>query len=363
MNKTTPDFLGVVKDTRTQEEKEFDIMDTELASGQAQVPSYFASQEEASKYVNYFPKLNQLYTSSCMIHGHGLDSIIFDSIKNNRPAIVPAPIYNYRQRLNYPSPGMIQYDVQNLTVKPGLIPFDVLPTPQTEDEANAVVITPDMNNSVVIADGSWVNLTNPTDIDAIAIVTNTFGLAATIILWASESEWSGPVVDVLDPTVTPENAVVQHNVCVLPQSAYKDSTGKRWVAIQDSAWFGGINTRWVSENFISQRIVASDYLIDITSNNRPTEKPTHTFTKTLTFGMTDDVEVTALQKMLQYLGFLATEVNGTPVPYGYYGGMTKSAVLAFQNAHPEEILTPNGLTTGNGYFGPSTMAYMNTLSQ
>lgn len=362
MDSTTPKFLGVVKDDRTAEEKEFDIIDTEFIGTDAQVPSYFATQEEASKFVNFFPKLNQLYTSSCMIHGHGLTTVIYDAIKNNRPAIVLAPIFNYRQRVNFPSPGMIQYDVQNLTINPGIIPFAELPTPQEETDANAVVITADMKKNVVIVDGTWVNLGNPKNIDAIAIVTNTFGLAATIILWASEAEWSGSVVDVLDPSVTEANAYVQHNVTVLPQSAYKDSTGKRWVAIQDSAWFGGLNTRWVSENFISQRIVASDYLIGITSNNRPTEKPAHTFTKTLTYGMTDAVEVTALQKMLQYLGFLATEVNGTPVPYGYYGGMTKQAVLAFQNAHPEEILTPNGLTTGNGYFGPSTMSYMNTLS-
>jgi peptidoglycan hydrolase-like protein with peptidoglycan-binding domain len=47
--------------------------------------------------------------------------------------------------------------------------------------------------------------------------------------------------------------------------------------------------------------------------------------------------------------------------YGQYGNATFAAVKSFQEKYKDDILAPNGLTTGNGYVGKSTRAKLTAL--
>lgn len=84
------------------------------------------------------------------------------------------------------------------------------------------------------------------------------------------------------------------------------------------------------------------------------------FPRNLKLGMTGK-DVTELQKYLNSHGFIISKKG--PGSQGnetnYFGIFTKFALVKFQEAHTSNILAPAGLTKGNGYFGPSTRAFIN----
>jgi peptidoglycan hydrolase-like protein with peptidoglycan-binding domain len=47
---------------------------------------------------------------------------------------------------------------------------------------------------------------------------------------------------------------------------------------------------------------------------------------------------------------------------GYFGALTKKALIAFQEKYSDEILKPNGLDHGTGYMGPATRTKINSLN-
>jgi peptidoglycan hydrolase-like protein with peptidoglycan-binding domain len=85
------------------------------------------------------------------------------------------------------------------------------------------------------------------------------------------------------------------------------------------------------------------------------------FTKNLKVGDTDQ-EVLLLQKALNEDPDTVIAASGAGSPGNettYFGQRTKTAVIKLQNKHYGEVLAPNGLSSGTGYFGASTRAMMN----
>jgi hypothetical protein len=88
-------------------------------------------------------------------------------------------------------------------------------------------------------------------------------------------------------------------------------------------------------------------------------------TKNLKLGMTDQ-EVLLLQKVLNGDMGTIVSLSGSGSPGNettYFGAKTKIALIKFQNKYAAEVLIPNGLTVGTGYFGVSTRTHMNTLEK
>ncbi|MEX2405245.1 MAG: Ig-like domain-containing protein, partial [Candidatus Paceibacterota bacterium] len=86
-----------------------------------------------------------------------------------------------------------------------------------------------------------------------------------------------------------------------------------------------------------------------------------TYTHDLDLGDFHD-ETRCLQKYLNANGFLVAETGpGSPGnETTYFGSLTKQALIQFQEAYADEILTPLGLQSGTGYFGPSTRKFIDS---
>ena len=81
------------------------------------------------------------------------------------------------------------------------------------------------------------------------------------------------------------------------------------------------------------------------------------FEKTLKFSQTSN-DVRYLQVLLKAQG---PEIYPAGLVTGYFGPLTKAAVIKFQEKYTSEILTPWGLTAGTGIVGETTRVKLNTL--
>lgn len=89
-----------------------------------------------------------------------------------------------------------------------------------------------------------------------------------------------------------------------------------------------------------------------------------TFTANLSLG-SKGAQVTALQQALNSDPDTRIASSGPGSPgqeTDYFGSLTRAAVIRFQEKYASDILTPAGLTQGNGYVRANTRAKLNTLS-
>jgi len=92
----------------------------------------------------------------------------------------------------------------------------------------------------------------------------------------------------------------------------------------------------------------------------PIVSNSYKFYRNLGYKMTG-LDVIGLQKYLNTHSFVLAQNGAGSVgkETNYFGLLTKTALIKFQEAHASDILIPLGLTKGTGYFGPSTHAFVN----
>lgn len=332
-----PYFTGVLDDTRPLAVKELDPIHEEVAAGGTPV-TWISKTSDTWKTI--LPHRDQDGSSGCLSFASATSFLnnlrkVFPSMPN--PTLSAHDVY--QRRSNYPGEGMIPMDSLTLAAAgictEATLPSDNLSEAQMNVQAAGAQI---LSERAANAGGLPVKLNLPLDIDQAASIIDQ-GLSLVLCVHFNYSEW----VEVAQ--LTSSNPDLGHGIASVDRTLYN---GVKAIIIQDqwkidsTMYPGGL--RVLSEQFLKARCFFAGYILPKKDEiPAPLPAPAHTFTVDMQYGDNNN-EVMLLQTKLHSLGFLS--VN----PTGYFGGLTKAAVIAFQAA--------NGVPQ-TGYVGPLTRAKLN----
>lgn len=324
-------FTGVNEDTRSQEEKDNDPLHPEVAGGM--IVTWTEKPASAWKHVS--PVRSQPYSAfDCVAFSNATGT----QADHNFPVALSARDI-YARRSNFPEEGMIPQEGLKIVTEHGIIPESMLTSDGlSETQLNQPFTrTPDMNTAAQQTKGGIpVTIPNP-DIDTVASVIAQ-GYAVRLCFQFSEQEWQEIPQDY-------GGGSIRHEVIAVDYTLY---AGTKFIVIQDScfpisqpAFAPGLRLM-SAKYFTSDRCFFAGY-IKPQSVVPSVPAPVHTFT--IQMGLGDQTnEVYLLQQKLISLGLL------TVAPTGYFGGLTRQAIQAFQTSH--------GIPT-TGYVGPLTLKALN----
>ncbi len=344
-----PHYTGVNPDTRFDSEKNKDYDHAERAVA-LPVDPFINLKTVSSGY--YYE--NQNGTSSCVPHAVGLALAIERKTTLGDYERV-AQMFPYRLRSNYPKEGSALQEIFEIYRTKGAPLYTTMPTPFTEVQANNMAIPFQAYVEAAIFKGFeyWTVKKNFNDIATLAAIAEQ-GHGVAILIYATYDEWAQAYPQIQQPNLTIAKAEVTHCVCILPKSGFWEN-GKRYVAIQDSAWFGDYKIRYLSEDFITARTFAAGYWDKVVALGSGT-KPQHHFAAILRYGDTGP-EVLAMQQLFISEGLLPSDCAT-----GLFAGRTLAALHAFQTRYAADILIPNQLFRPTDVFGRSCIDKANALT-
>lgn len=331
---------GALPDQRSEAEQAKDFKFEEIVASVAPVNW----TEKISTSWRKFPIFNQDGSGSCVAQTMAKIMGVMYWLKNGVYVHFSAT-HIYQRRSNKPAGGMAGVDAFEIAKK----------------GATLEVLTPSQDMSDVQMDGIKIEqykedvgqifklgnyILGPIkDIETVASIIQQTGKAVMVWYYFTYAEWTD-VPEVKESNLDlGGNRTVRHSVTAVDFTLYK---GKKCLIIEDS-WgpnFGKGGQRIITEDFHKVR----NWFVGHPMNfkfEEPVVPPVliYKFTKTMKQGDQNN-EVKELQLFLQKLGMFPANSATT----GYFGAVTKKAVVAFQ-------LSRN--LVGDGVVGPLTLAELN----
>lgn len=341
---------GALIDTRLEEEKQKDFLHEEIAFGNVNV-----EWTEKKEYKEYFP-YDQSTSLSCVAGGGAITEEYFSN-----KTFIPSRKDIYIRRANRPHGGMAMHDLFNVCIKGMASEEQVLSQKLGENAMNAeYALTSDIIGTRARHKfDTWVSIKNYTDINTLASVVDHTPIVAFWFFDDSLSwqEWWNVYPKVVNARCDLfGNGTARHQATIVDRTLIND---KKYFVVQDTAGVGhgdgkNKNLRFVDEAFIKARLYSAGYGIN-NSDEIVTSKPKVKINKTLKVG-DRGVDVEKLQAVLIYEGLLKIQK-----PTGVFAGMTRRAVIDYQNKYRSEILTPSGLKSGTGIVGRFTVNHINKI--
>lgn len=326
-------FTGALKDNRKEKP---DISFNEIVAKENFIQWY----NKPKTIWRSFPVFNQYQTYSCVAHSFAKCLGIYYSQKYDY-FVNFSPAFIYTNRFNKPEEGMYAYDAWNILKEKGTPLMELLPTPKTENEINKIDIKKHIEDLAKIFRISSEIVINNISIDTIASIIETTKKGISLWFYFDANEWSREIPVILN-NYNQNNAPLRHAVVAVDYTLFN---GEKSLIVEDSAHFGGISTRIITETFLKKRCFYAAYFMNFKFEE--TQKPKYTFLKDLQLGMNDN-DVKWLQNCLKYENLFPSNVESTC----YFGYLTFNAVKNFQKKYnlPE-----------TGYVGKMTRDILNQL--
>lgn len=345
--------LGANIDTRPPEEAaKQDVSASETIALAATVEW----QEIAQENIRTFGVQNQRGKSDCVAETRRKLKRVMFKVNKGIDLDFSAVAF-YRKRVNYPSGGMGAYDTMNIDKNSGmtldvLVPSDVVTTEREANALNPEAFNDDVAKVFATQDGEIVFRQG--DLETISGTIQKTRKAGMVWFFATVEEWSKLVPTIITPLTAPSDprSQVVHSVAAIEPALYQ---GQKGMWIDDSAHFGGLSRRFITEDFYKQRNFWASYPMAFKFEGPKTvTRPSHQFNIDLQFSPAYSVneEVKALQDILKYEGVMPTNVDST----GYFGALTLEAVQKLQIKHG---IVAGPSEPGYGRVGPKTRSYLN----
>lgn len=304
--------LGANIDTRTPEQIAKDYHINEIVAQATPV----VWVETPKDMIRTFPVQNQGQKVDCVAESRRkLSRIIF---KVNRGLDLDfSSVEFYRRRSNYPEGGMVADDALRIHREEGMTLNALVPSDEVvnEADANAIKIKEENVNiaKVFTITNEVVFNIGDTETPAGTIQKTRKGVMAWYFF--TQEEWSREVPIVINTSLRcTDNRALRHSIVLIEPALYRGIKGF-W--IEDSAHFGGLNRRFITEEFHKIRNFWLSYPINFKFDQLTPIKPQYVGT------------VVSLQDCLKAEGLFPTNVQST----GLFGNITTQAVKDFQKKY------------------------------
>lgn len=282
-----------------------------------------------------FPAKNQGSSGACVANTRSKQVGILQFLKNGH--YIPFSAADiYRRRSNKPDGGMIALDSYRIASQ-GVTLEDLVPSDLLSDYQIDALKPEDYKNDVgkIFALGGDPIVLPIGDIDAIASVIQKTKKGVMVWYYFNSAEWSRsrPVVQNASLNLN-ASATLRHSVTAVD---YCLVGGVKTLIIEDSAWFGNINRREITESFHKARNWYADYPMQFKFDTPSTARPSYVAGN-----------VRSLQDCLKYEGLFPSNVEST----GVFGTVTTQAVRDFQKKYGLDQV---------GTVGPKTEAKLRAL--
>lgn len=337
---------GACLDTRTKKEKKKDYYLDEMVASVAVVNW----KEKKENEWRTFPDQDQGSSFSCVMQTIRKVASVLLWLKEK--TYVPFSGVYYQLRSNRPAGGMFGIEAFEIWRKNGLPLEQLVPSEKmTDAEIDAIVVEPYKKEiAKVFAGSNHIGIDGGGEFEKTASVIQQTGKAVMAWFYFTAEEWAQLIPTIIDRNLNLyDPKTLRHSVTVVDYFLFN---GKKYLLIEDSAHFGGITRRLISEEFFSARNYFLRYPMNFKFQEHENEHSANiTLTKDLYFGIRDN-DVIIVQDLLKGLGYFPVNIDST----GFYGAITVKAVRDFQL--DKGIISSVG-EPGGGRCGPKTRAYIN----
>lgn len=342
---------GALADNRTDDEKSYDFLFEEIASG---FEPYVWEERPAKQ--RYFYPFNQSSSLSCVAGYAAIRLQKLDGGIISRKDI-------YSRRSNKPLGGMSMFDIMKI-MREGACLEDTLPSQGFGEKAmnEAYAVTPqiikerDENRG-----GASFVIKNFRDMDTVANAFN--GGIEICAFWffdeAGKEWWNEEPRPIYNFVNEFSFGLARHQASIVDLIL---RNGVKTIVLQDTAGVGtgfgeNNNLRYITPDMLAKRSYSMAFMLDNDSEVLIPEpialQPKFAQSKAMKVG-DKGPNVKQLQAVLIYEGLLNIKT-----PTGMFGGLTRDAVIKLQNKYKTDILTPVGLKFGTGLVGNATLKFLN----